>query len=310
MVKERVMNRYIDLQELGAELHIYGEIDDPAMRDINPSLEFDGDKLKIAIRHCNFKVEPRGAWSFRDGSAYSKTDVLYGDLDPESLAITNLKKLKIDPKAPKITLIAGLEDVRLFKRKDGMHAIGFESDRLSRSLHNASATLAEYLIDTKSCTLKYIRTLEKPSDKVVEKNWQPTNIESKEFDFTYSPTQVWKDGKVIGMDYNGNVHGGSQLIKQKDGTYLSLVHEKLLERTLNKPRVYDKYLYITYLAKHASDGRIIQLSKPFRFGTLENIEFASGMVEYKDSFLITLGIRDCKFAVCRISKNKLMSLFE
>lgn len=298
----------VDLQQLGAMILTYGEIDDPAMRLFNPSIAFHDGKLKIAIRSCNFAVERHGRWYFRDGSAYSKTDVVYGDLDPDTLVVSDPKKLKLSKDSPTRTLTAGLEDVRLFSRKDGMHAIGFESDRLTRSLHNGSASLAEYVI--KGNELQYIRTLAKPKPEAVEKNWSPTDVPSKEFDFTYSPTQVWSDGKVIGRQYTGEIHGGSQLLKQKDGTYLSIVHEKKLDRLYSRVGVYDKFVYTHYLARHDKGGIITQLSKPFRFGTNENIEFAAGMVEYKGDFLISLGIRDCKFAIANISKEKLMGLFE
>jgi hypothetical protein len=300
----------IDLQELGATTVIYGEIDDPAMRHINPSLAWDRDKLKISIRSCNFKVERKGAWSFRDGSAYSKTDVVYGDVDPDTLEVTNLKKLTLSPDSPTRTLVCGLEDVRLFPRKDGMHVLGFESDRLARHLHNESTSMAEYLI--KGDKLQYIKTYEKPDRKLVEKNWSPTDTPTEKFDFTYSDSQVYKDGKLIGSPTHSQIHGGSQLLKQKDGTWLSLVHEKKLDVSLGHQSrltsVYDKYIYYTYLARHGADGIITHLSEPFRFGTLENIEFAAGMVEYKDYLIMSLGIRDCKYAVVKIEKDKLVNL--
>lgn len=307
------MGTYIDLQELGATMITYGEIDDPAMRYMNPSLAFHDGKLKIAIRSCNFAVEPKGKWYFRDGSTYSKTDVIYGDVDPDTLKVANLKKLKLSDNSPTRIKVAGLEDVRLFSRKDGMHAIGFESDRLTRSLHNRSASLAEYLI--RGDELVYLRTLEKPYPDVVEKNWSPTDIPSDLFDFTYSDSQVWKDGKLIGQPTRTEIHGGSQLLKQKDG-YISLVHEKKVEQVINRPyrrvqgQIYDKFVYYTYLAKHDEQGIVTQLSKPFRFGTYENIEFASGMVEYNGDLIISLGIRDCKYALVKIAKEKLIGLIE
>lgn len=295
----------VDLQELGAELRIYGEIEGD-MRRFNPSIAWDGDKLKISIRECNFGVERGGNWFLRDGSAYSKTNVLYGDLDPDTLQVSNVKKLNLSNDTPTRTKVAGLEDVRLFKRKDGMHAIGFESDRLTKHLHNASASLAEYLIVKDE--LKYLRTLEKLFKDAVEKNWCPADKPSNEFDFTYSDTQSYKDGKLIGEPTKTQIHGGSILLKQKDG-YLSVVHEKKLALgQYRRGNIYDKYQYITYLAKHDNQGIITKLSKPFTFGTLENIEFASGLAEYKDSFIITLGIRDCKYAIVKIDKHKLMGL--
>lgn len=300
-----------DLQELGAELRIYGEIDDPGMRHFNPSIAWEGNKLKIAIRSCNFAVKKFGEWYLRDGSAYSKTDVLYGDLDPDTLQVSNLTKLALDEHAPAITHLAGLEDARLFMRADGMHAIGFECDRLTRSLHNASTALAEYRIEGNE--LAYIRTLKKPEREVVEKNWSPADQPSELFDFTYSDTQVYKDGKLIGKPTNTNIHGGTQLLKQKDGVYyLSIVHDKVVDPRFGRmvQGVYDKYIYRHYLAKHNEQGIITEITEPFTFGTHENIEFAAGMVEYNGDFLISFGIKDCKYAIARISREKLMSLFE
>ena len=301
----------LDIQELGARTVIYGEIDHPDMRYFNPSIAWHQGKLKIAIRSCNFKVERKGKWSFRDGSAYSKTDVLYGDLDPNTLEVKNLEKLRLSTDSPTRLLVAGLEDVRLFSRKEGMYAIGFESDRLTRSLHNESASLALYLV--KDHQLMYMITLPKPDKKLVEKNWSPTDVPSKEFDFTYSDSQVYKKGELIGEPSVTQIHGGSQLLLQEDGSYLSLVHEKKLDPKFTYQRnslIYDKYIYYHYLARHGKDGIITQLSKPFRFGTLENIEFAAGMVQDGEDLIISYGIRDCKYAICKVSKDKLVDLLE
>ncbi len=302
--KQQVTVKSVILPELGADTFIYGEIENPNMRYFNPSIAWHNEDLKIAIRSCNFAINQQGHYYFRDGSIYSKTDVIYGDLNPDTLQVRNLEKLKLVD-APMRTLVSGLEDVRIFSRKDGMHAIGFESDRLTRSLHNGSAKLAEYLIDKGD--LKHIRTLEKPHKEIVEKNWSPTDKPSKYFDFTYSDSQIWKDGKIIGNPTKTQIHGGSQLLKQKDGAYLSIVHDKTADRMI---RSYDRYTYNHYLAKHGKDGIVTKLSKPFRFGTNEKIEFAGGMVEYNEDFIISFGIRDCKYGITRVNKEKMMVLFD
>lgn len=300
----------VDIQELGADIRIYGEIDDPAMRDMNPSIAWHRGKLKISLRRCNFAVEPKGRWYFRDGSPYSKTDVILGDLDPDTLQVSNLTKLELSKDSPKDVLIAGLEDVRLFSRKDGLHAVGFQSDRVVRTLHNASASMGEYII--KGNTLQYLRTYEKPYPEIVEKNWCPTDTPTKLFDLTYSDSQAYKDGKLIGEPTKTNIHGGSQLLKQKDGTWLSLTHEKKLDPNMRVHRlnhkIYDKHIYYTYLAEHNEQGIITRLSKGFRFGTHENIEFASGLAEYGDYFIMTAGVRDCKYLICKIEKQKILDL--
>lgn len=300
------MGKAVDLQSIGADIYTFGEIDSQSMRYINPSIAFHEGKLKIAIRSCNFVVERFGRWYLRDGNAYSKTDVVYGDLNPDTFKLSNLSTLKLSKDSPIRTQLAGLEDVRLFSREDGMHAIGFESDRITHSLHNRSTAMAEYLIDGDD--LKYLRTLKKPDPSVVEKNWMPIDVETPHFEFTYSPKQVWNQGYVLGSPDTSEIHGGSQLLQQEDGTYLSIVHKKVADAAYRG--AYDRFVYYTYLARHNARGFIFELSKPFRFGTLENIEFASGMVEYEGDLLISFGIRDCKFAIARIKKEKLVDMLE
>lgn len=276
------------------------------MRHFNPGLAFHDGKLMIAIRSCNFSVKPKGEWYYRDNSAYSRTDVLYGEIDPDTLQVSNLHKLELSENSPMRIKVTGLEDVRLFSRPDGMHAIGFESDRLSRSLHNETATMAEFLI--KDGTLQYIRTLRKPSNKIVEKNWAPTDIPSKLFDFTYSPSQVWKEGDVQGAPYGGIIHGGTKLLKQPDGTYLSIVHDKVpLHRTI---KIYDRYVYRTYLARHDAHGFITHMTPHFRFDAPEYIQFASDMVEHEEKLIITMGIGDYTWAICRVPTEQLTALLQ
>lgn len=297
------MDSYLNLPSIGSDILIYGEIDSANMRYFNPSIAWHEGKLKIAIRSCNFAIRPQGSFYFRDGSAYSKTDVMYGDLSPNTLQVSNLSKLELVD-APTRTMVAGLEDVRLFSRNDGMHAIGFESDRLTRSLHNTSATLAEYVIAGDK--LKHIRTLEKPKAETPEKNWSPSDISSQEFDFTYSDTQTWKNGKLFGEPTKTQIHGGTQLLKQKDGTYLGIVHDKVVNPRLRTS--YDRYVYRHFLARYDKNGIVTHLTGPFTFGMHENIEFASGMVEHQGNFLISFGIRDCKYGIARINKEVLADL--
>ena len=297
-----------NIHQLGGRTTIL-EYNDPVMNYFNPAFEweYESNRLRIAIRSCNFTTDHHGDWRFLDDEIYSKTDVLYGYLEPDTLEVWGLETLAMSEDTPIVTKIAGLEDVRLFQREDGMHAIGFETDRITPSLY-AESCMAEYLI--KNGALHYIRTLDKPEKRLVEKNWSPANVQTKEFDFTYSPTQVVKNGKVVGPKYAGNIHGGSQLLLQPDGTYLSIVHSKTADKRYGQ--VYDKYVYWTYLARHGKDGRITHLSEPFTFGTNENIEFASTMVELKLSgdVLIGFGVCDQKIGIARIALENLTKLLK
>lgn len=295
----------LDLQSLGCRLVVYPDFNTESMPCYNPSIAFHDGELKIAVRQCNFTTLRHKNWTFLDERIYSKSFVLLGTVDPDTLEVFDLQTLKLGIDTPIETRIAGLEDVRLFSRDDGLHAIGFEVDRVTPVYYKKSG-MAEYLI--KGDTLHYKRTLVKPDADRVEKNWQPADVACKNFDFTYSPTEVWKSGKIIGKPYDGEIHGGSQLLLQSDGSYLSLVHKKTPDYRYG--RVYDRFIYVTYLARHNAQGIITEITRPFNFGTHENIEFASGMVEHDGHFIVSLGIRDAKFALARIERHKLLNLLE
>lgn len=298
-----VVGEFIDMNSIldfGARVTIL-EYNDPNFPYYNPSIAWDNDKLKISIRSCNFTVQPDGTWTLADGGTHARTKIMYGDIDPDSLKISNLKELKYADDSPEQILTSGLEDARIFKRKDGMHFMGVRVH--TPNVAEYKPTIAEFLL--KGDTLHHIRTLEKPDPDRAEKNWLPTDVES-DF-FVYSIKEIWKDGQVIGDKYTGNIHGGTQLIKQEDG-YISILHAKNLNP--NFRRVYDKYDYVSYFAEYWPTGYLKRISKPFKLGTGEKIEFASGMVEHGKDLLISFGIRDRRIGIVRIPKQNLMDTLE
>lgn len=294
-----------------ARVTVMGDINDPVYAYFNPSIAYDGKgKLRINIRACTFRVEPNGNYDYRDGTDHSKTKNLYGYLDPKTLNITKLKEVTYSSDTPKeITVISGLEDARLFWRDDGMHFIGAQTD--TRPYYRYPPQQAEFVYNEATNELKYLRTMLGESPARGEKNWLPPDVESEQFEFNYSPTQIIdKDRKLVGVRYNGFIHGSSQLLWQpKTKTYLAVLHSKHAD-PLIVGKIYDKMLYVHYLAEYNEAGYLIQLSDPFTYGLSDYIEFCGGMVEVGKDLLMSIGIGDGRWGLARLDKAKAISLLK
>lgn len=298
--KEHVIN----LQQEGTKIIILPNVD-PMWPYYNPAMAYDGDgNLRINIRSCNFTVGDEMAWHLTHGDR-AITKNLYGYLDPETYDITDLKEIKYSKDSPEELHVTGLEDARIFWRKDGMHFSGTQVD--TRKGFMKPAHIAEGVYNEKTGVLKYLRTLEKPDPNRVEKNWMSTDKPNNHFDFSYSPTQTWKDGKTIGDEYRGMLHGGSALLKQKDGTYLALLHSKHIHPEWG--RGYNKYHYVNYFAQYNEQGLLTKISPSLTLN-LGRIEFGGGMVEYGKYMLMSFGIKDENVVIARIEKTKLMDLLQ
>lgn len=293
----------LNIQDMGARVTVLGDYNDAGYPYYNPSLAYDGSgKLRISIRSCNFTVKPDGKWHFADGGDHALSKVLYGYLDADTLTITELKQLEYGIDTPIETRdISGLEDARIFWRKNGMHFSGVQID--TRAGFGYPAQQAEYVLDNKTGKLEYLHTMRSFSPAQPEKNWLPTDKPGR-FDYSYSPTQVYRNNTIetVGADrYVGDLHGSSQLLWQPESsTYLAVLHIKHLNPLAGVK--YDNYTYMHFFAEYNQDGLLIKLSKPFTFGTGENIEFASGMVEVGNDMMISFGIRDARLGIARLPK--------
>lgn len=295
-----------NLEKLGAEITVL-PYNDPEFPYYNPSIAWHNGKLKIVIRSCNYTHVNGRVTLGRYEHAMTKN--LYGTLDPKTMKIDKLTELKYSKDTPEvITGISGLEDARLFVRGKDMHFIGVEVDTADRQ--NTRAAMAEFVL--RGDTLEYIRTLAKPDPTRHEKNWSPTDVPSDLFDFTYSPTQQWKNGKVVGDKYTGNIHGGTQLVWQPDRkTYLAVVHDiKNVVDPTKSQSYWDSRKYLHYFAEIDAWGNLINLSAPFQFQGKMRIEFAAGLVEDGKDLLISFGIMDGQAAIARFNKEQALSMLK
>ena len=133
-----------------------------------------------------------------------------GHLDPKTLKVTDLRLIVPEPGSPPFLLKHSIEDVRIYHRYDGLRGIGV-------IFPDGYITQGEILIDYDQGTYKLLQNYGQPH-KHTEKNWSPPTTTTEAFDFIYSMTQVIKYGRPRGGSvYEGEIHGGSQLLPYKDG---------------------------------------------------------------------------------------------
>jgi len=218
-----------------------------------------------------------------------------GILDEDTLEIKDLKLIKA--KKEYLGFQWGIEDIRLFWREDGLHGIGVI---IPVEGGQYKLRLAEILIDHEAGTFTLLKDFGRPFGHA-EKNWSPTEQPNDVFDFIYSPTQIYKDGVVIGEDNDLFIHNGTILLPYED-VYISIGHavvSVLGERT-----------YAQIALKWGKDGTLLEHSQFFHFNVgwreqlKETIEFASGLLWSKgkegEELIIGLGVKDELTGICKV----------
>lgn len=264
----------------------------------NPGLARDPQgNLWVSIRACETNLE---LFKEMEHPNHYRNFLLVGLLDEPTLKIKQLKEVK--PEAEYVGFQWGIEDIRLFWREDGLHGIGVIIPIIDGEY---GIREAEILIDHKKGSYKLLKDWGRPFGHA-EKNWMPTESPNDKFDFIYSPSQIVKNGEVIGEENELFIHNGTPLIPYEDG-YISLGHSVcavLGERT-----------YAQIALKWSAEGKLVEHSQFFHFNVgwreqlSETIEFASGLVWSKDKegkeLLVGIGVKDEVAGLCRVPVSKL-----
>lgn len=258
----------------------------------NPSLVRYKGKLLMSIRSSTWTLGPQGGGQRIIGGKLH-TDVLIGEVDEKTLTVTNITKLKYAGNVHPYVENIGLEDARLFVRDDKLYAVGVcmsKEDRRGESVHIA-------LGEIQGDKLFFTELASKPHPERVEKNWTIPDVATDAFDYIYSPTQVLKDGQLLGEpEYHGILHGGSQAIKWEDG-WLSFQHRVFRSNVVIAGTMRQ---YVSYAMKYNAEGFATEISQGFLLFADNAVEFISGLVTSNDKLLVSLGIGDARCALALI----------
>lgn len=264
----------------------------------NPGLARDPEgNIWISIRSCVTNLE---LFKNMEHPNHYRNFLHVGLLDEETLKVSELKE--IIPEQDYDGFQWGIEDIRLFWREDGLHGIG-----VIIPIEEGTYKLrqAEILIDHQACTFKLLKDWGRPFGHA-EKNWSPTERPTNAFDFTYSATQIVKDGRVSGEENDLFIHNGTPLIEYQDG-YISIGHAVVA--------VLGERTYAQIAMKWSAAGKLVAHSQFFHFNVgwrewlKETIEFASGLLwsqgKEGEELLVGIGIKDEVAGICKLPVSKL-----
>lgn len=278
----------------------------------NPSIAYSKDTGYVClIRSSNYFYNDLGHISLRTENTVRNR--LYLARLNSDFFITSISQVKyLDGPEQK----RGNEDARLFQR-DGKWFFHI----VMREEHTQNPRICVYHLDLDSATAIFIEKYESNKEySSIEKNWMlPSKIENANFEFIYDAQNiVKKDGnlvKVSGNEDFPNLRGGSNLLEQKDGSYIALCHytyyeivEGYVPATFGVKRV-SKRTYTHVFTQYNKFGRMTHISSEFVFEAPQ-IEFGTGIENYNEQFVISYGVQDVSSNLAFIDKSKVFDLLK
>jgi len=286
----------------------------------NPSVYIDKGKILVNLRNINYtlyhseKKIHEHHWGplvyiHPENDLHLRTNNIVCELD-EDMKIkwySHMDTSKFDTYQPLWDFV-GLEDARIVRWNDKLYFIGVRRDTTTNG--QGRMELTEVTIEDTNVTevSRYRIPCPGDNDSYCEKNWVPIYDMPYHFVKWTNGTQVVKVDPeknicdiVVQKDWKdlncGDLRGGSQVISYK-GYYITLSHTTYLFRSPagRKDGIY-RHRFIIW----DKDWNIIKISPEFSF-LKGDVEFAIGLVEYKDNFLLTFGFQDNAAYILKIPK--------
>jgi hypothetical protein len=286
----------------------------------NPSIYLDGDTILVNLRNINYTlyhsekkkyehpwgplvyIHPENDWKLRTKNIMCEYDEnmqlkWYHHIDTSNFPDKELWEF------------VGLEDARIVRWDGKLYICGVRRDL--DTIGTGRMELSELEINNGYVKEIFQHRIPTPgaNDSYCEKNWMPivdmpyhfvkwTNgTEVVHYDIKTNTTKQvalkhWKDLGCI------DLRGGSQVLPFGEG-HITLCHETYLTRSEQdrKDGIY-RHRFIVW----DKDWDIVQVSPQFSFLEGE-IEFAVGMTEYKEDYLITFGFQDNASYLLRVNKE-------
>jgi hypothetical protein len=279
----------------------------------NPSIGHSPKKgYAVAIRSSNYYIAPNGTYTVTHGTGQIKNRVWFAELDKQ-FKLKNLRQ--IDFSKLNIKLDRGMEDPKLFWRDGAWH---FTCVMMEKDICEV-ARMATCRLDAKAEKVIHMEKFSGIEVKRPEKNWMLSPEPNPHFDFIYGPNAIVKNGVLTTlMSDNETLHalrGNTNLIDLKDSTYIGIMHRTIGKQTTvrenNSFGNVNAYLrnYTHCFVRFDERGKIIATSEHFQFRKA-GVEFAAGIVEYKEKFLITYGVQDIAAFMLTIPKKTVLDSLE
>lgn len=292
---------------------------------MNPSVYVDNGKIVGILRQVNYTFFHSEANMFQH--PYGPLTYLHPEDDmklrtwnwyieyDKDLNITRYDKIdtsKFDTYEPLWDFV-GLEDARIFRWNGKLYHSGVRRD----TTPNGEGRMELCELDVRKDSVVEVSRvrIEPPKypDSYCEKNWMPVLDKPNHYVKWTNPTEVVKVNPIDGTSTSfvkdkiipvpRDLRGGSQVVSVEGG-YIALTHEVDLfqSETDRKDAVYHHRLLMW-----DKEWNIIKYSDEFHLLDAL-VEFAIGMVEYGDYFLITFGFQDNGAFILKAPKHTVLNM--
>lgn len=313
------MADYPTITDLGGEITQVRRFIDPNNKGwsaFNPSIMRSNEgEYWLAVRSSNYAILTSGSPVLTvENKIRNKLYLVRLDQDTWQFDESTLKE--VDISGLRSGIVRNIEDPRLFW--DGQN-------------YCISATFLERDCPSpRVCkvTLKSLESAEAIKLEIypsftgkMEKNWMPIHRvgsqKDSKVDFIYKSDFVFSSGEFLPIPapkVANQFRGGTQVIPVGDGTSICLIHElyyktyPIMNQITFAP--YQSFRHYTHrFVLFNNDFEIVKVSKSFVFAK-EGIEFAAGIAEHSDNYVISFARSDLASFVVTINKKTALELLE
>ena len=273
---------------------------------MNPSIYKDGDKRILILRAVNYTFYHSEKKLFQhqygpltyvhpENDQHLRTHNYFIELN-ENYDIINSTKIDTS-KFPEKELweFIGLEDARLFRWNDKLWTCGVRRDL--DTIGTGRMELCEIIVGDGKVVEVSRNRIEPPKEAYCEKNWMPIIDKPYHFIKWGNPTEVvevdtetFVAKTVVNTQLQNierDLRGGTQVIPWK-GYYLALTHEvDLFDSEVGRKDAVYRHRAILW----DKDWNLVKWTTDFSIMS-GHVEFAIGIIEDGDDFVISFGFQD------------------
>jgi hypothetical protein len=300
----KLERNYPTVDQLGGKIHNVRRLADPNIKEwsaTNLSIGYHKSTGYIGMfRSGNYVITDQGEYKVVvEGLIRSRLYV--SELDPETYKLTNVRLLDVKNLSTEGEIRRGLEDPKVFYRDGAWH---FTAVTMEKG-HTEKARMAICRLNKDLTAIESFQKFPGIDGTRPEKNWMLPYSRSPYFDWIYGTNATLKDNVLTthlsDSDDRAGIRGSSNLHLLKDGTYLAVVHRMWTRVIMN----HNLRFYVHYFANYDERGFLINISKGFIFEHL-GVEFAAGLTEQDDNFLVSYGSKDVSSHIASIPKETVL----
>lgn len=270
----------------------------------------DSGSYAVAIRSSNYVILPHGELHVTVGGPI-KNQVWFAELN-DDLELQNLRQIDFSRCGAKFP--RGVEDPKLLWRDGKWLFTGVAMEKDIPVARNCVCYL-----DDKAEYVTKVDVLPGYEAKRPEKNWMTAYKKPKNFDYIYDGNGIVKGDQIIHRLRDNkklsSLRGNAHLIELEDHSYLGIMHtlkitkSTAFSQTRFAPVEVVLKDYDHYFVKFDKNGWATHVSTSFKFVS-EGIEFAAGIVEKGDDYVISFGREDVSSHLGIINKETVHKMLE